>query len=760
MRDDGVDHDEIERLAKIGSWVRDLEAGTLSWSRELRRIFGIDEDAPASFELLLSRMHPEDRAYMQREFGTLERRLDVDLIHCLRLVDGTEKYLHAKGRVVMGPNGRPARVLGTMQDITERVRADQEHERLLARLREREEILRHAVGVADLGIFVHDQVHETIYWSPEYRQLSGWGPDEDVSLPAAVEAIHPEDRPRVVASIVKAHDPKGDGVWRSEHRIVRRDGDERWIVGRSQTFFEGAGAERRPVRTIGVTFDVTERRRTEEILRQKDQAIATAVNGIAMADATGRITYVNAAFVQMFGLASEAEAIGKVAADFTDPDAARELLETLARTGSYSGELDAVRKDETRFPILLVATVSRDATGAIKGLIGSFVDVGDARKLRAQLAQAQKMEAIGRLAGGVAHDFNNLLTVIKGNIDLALMKPGPEHPGKSELVDAARAVESAGSLTQQLLAFSRKQVIAPRFLDLNAVIRDVAKMLQRLLGEDIEMRTSLHRDLWTVRFDPAQSEQILVNLAVNARDAMPRGGRLFVETTNVHLDAEYASRHTDCQPGDYVMLAVSDTGTGMTEDVRANVFEPFFTTKDPGSGTGLGLAMVYGAVSQNGGRIEVYSEVGAGTTFKVYLPRAEGTPAARPAIPTGPLLGGSEVIALVEDDASVRKVAARVLEGCGYHVHAFETPASALEAFRGGLRVDLVLTDVVMPGMNGKELARAVQEIAPKTRVLFTSGYTANVIVHHSVLADGIEFLPKPYSVDALTRRVRDVLDK
>ena len=327
----------------------------------------------------------------------------------------------------------------------------------------------------------------------------------------------------------------------------------RWIVGRSQTFFEGEGAERRPVRTIGVTFDMTERRRTEESLRQKDQAIATAVNGIVMADATGRITYVNAAFVQMFGLASEAEAIGKVAADFTDPDAAREALETLARTGSYSGELDAVRKDGTRFPILLVATVSRDATGAIKGLIGSFVDVGDAKKLRAQLAQAQKMEAIGRLAGGVAHDFNNLLTVIKGNIDLALMKPGPEHPGKSELVDAARAVESAGSLTQQLLAFSRKQVIAPRILDLNAVIRDVAKMLQRLLGEDIEMRTSLHRDLWTVRFDPAQSEQILVNLAVNARDAMPRGGTLLIRAA--------------IDDAAWLRLEVRDEGVGMTPEV-------------------------------------------------------------------------------------------------------------------------------------------------------------------------------------------------
>ena len=371
------------------------------------------------------------------------------------------------------------------------------------------------------------------------------------------------------------------------------------------------------------------------------------------------------------------------------------------------------------------------------------------------------MEAIGRLAEGVAHDFNNILTAVMGNISLSLMKLSPSDPVSGFLGEANRAAERAATLTQQLLVFSRKQIIEPKVLDLNILIADLNKMLIRLIGEDIDLKTVPGGDLGPVKVDAGQVEQILVNLAVNARDAMPDGGTLLIETANADLDEAYCARHPYVRPGRYVMLAVSDTGHGMSEEVRKQIFEPFFTTKPKGTGTGLGLATIYGVVKQSDGSIEVYSEVGKGTTFKIYLPRVEGE-AARPReldLAMEPP-AGSETVLLVEDEEIVRNLCVRFLKSSGYRVlqasHGDEAMALAKEHKN---RIDLLMTDVVMPGMNGRELADRLTRIHPETRVLFASGYTNDAIVHHGVLDEGVSFIGKPYSLSALAKKVREVLD-
>jgi signal transduction histidine kinase/CheY-like chemotaxis protein len=398
--------------------------------------------------------------------------------------------------------------------------------------------------------------------------------------------------------------------------------------------------------------------------------------------------------------------------------------------------------------------------------IGAVQDVSDRkaaeerlRILEAQLIHSQKIESIGRLAGGIAHDFNNLLTVISGGLELTLADLPADHRDREPLAAAANAAQSAAALTRQLLAFSRKEVITPKVLDLNAIIERVEKMILRLVGEDIAVSTVCAKDLARIRFDPAQVEQIIVNLAVNARDAMPGGGRLTIETSNVHLGAEYAVRHLDVKPGDYVLLAVSDDGAGMSDDVRSHLFEPFFTTKEAGKGTGLGLAMVYGAVKQNGGRIEVYSEPGRGTTFKIYLPAQSGAQDALPQTPSLPAARSTSIL-LVEDDARVRVFAQNALTRLGHTVHAYsngEDAVAAVSALHPAPQV--LITDIVLPGMNGRVLAERVASTLPTIRVLFASGYTQNAIVTQGVLEDGIEFLAKPYSVEQLARRIAELVN-
>ena len=626
-------------------------------------------------------------------------------------------------------------------------------------MRDDDERLRQAVRVGNIGIFDHDHEADLIYWSPELRDMYGWHADEPATLPKILSHVHPDELERVVAAVAKSHDPDGDGAFDLEHRIVDRAGRLRWLLMRSRTHF-GPPEARRPIRTIGAVQDVTERRTAEDSARVLDTVLSSSVQAIAIADSHGTLTFANAALRRLWGYSDGEVLLGRSLFDLLKaaevPAAA--LSEIKDHRLQYF-EMPATRVDGSRFYLRVTVEASSDANGVRPQVLVTCLDITDRKRLESQLLQAQKMESVGRLAGGIAHDFNNLLTVISGGLHLSMASLSPDHPSRVYLTDVTEAAQSAAALTRRLLAFSRKELIAPKVLDLNEVLLRAEKMIVRLIGEDVHLRTVSGTDLAPICFDPGQVEQILINLAVNARDAMPNGGQLTIETSNVWLDEEYAARHVDVRPGAYVRLSVSDDGVGMTDEVRAHLFEPFFTTKEAGKGTGLGLAMVYGAVQQNGGRIEVHSELGHGTTFDIYLPAATGSP-QRPSLRSPVAVEKrNATILLVEDDARVRLLAKNVLSSQGYDIHAFGGGNEALRALSSLTPApNLLITDVIMPGINGLVLAERITEALPEIRVLFVSGYTQNVVLDRGTLKNGIEFLAKPYSIEKLTLRVREIL--
>lgn len=396
------------------------------------------------------------------------------------------------------------------------------------------------------------------------------------------------------------------------------------------------------------------------------------------------------------------------------------------------------------------------------GWQGVIVDITKTKAMEEQLRQSQKLESVGRLAGGIAHDFNNMLTAINGYSDLTLRRLKPDDPLRQNIGEIKRAGERSATLTNQLLAFSRKQMLKPEVLYFNRIIADTAMMLQRLIGENIELVTVLNPDAGPIEVDPGQLTQVIMNLAVNARDAMPQGGKLTLETDNIYLDEDYARRHVSVVPGEYVMLAVSDTGNGMDVETQAHIFEPFFTTKAVGKGTGLGLATVYGIVKQSGGNIWVYSEAGHGTTFKIYLPRvaSQQVETAESKADLDELPKGAETILLVEDEQMVRSLTCHILELCGYTVLEAQNGIEASAVCeKSECKIDMLMTDVVMPLMGGRELAERLAQTHPQLRVLFTSGYTDDAIVRHGVIETGTNFIQKPFTPNALAHKVREVLD-
>ncbi len=411
----------------------------------------------------------------------------------------------------------------------------------------------------------------------------------------------------------------------------------------------------------------------------------------------------------------------------------------------------------------IVATSVKDKDGNITAALELVIPITERKKLEAQLRQAQKMEAIGQLAGGIAHDFNNALTLIKTCSELTLFDLKESDPLREKIEMILEATNRSADLAHRLLAFSRRQVMEMKVLDLNNLLKDLNKMLHRVIGEDIELVNVLAEDLGRVKVDPGQVEQVVLNLALNAKDAMPRGGKLTIETANVELDETYSRTHVDVIPGRYVMLAVSDTGIGMTPEIKNRLFEPFFTTKEKGKGTGLGLAMVYGIVKQSGGNIWVYSEAGMGTTFKVYLPRVDEPleEKKKRKLSEGKLPRGGETVLAVEDNKDVRRLAAQILKRQGYRVLEAANGGEALLVC-GKLKeeIHLLLTDVVMPGMSGQELAQRLSVLRPEMKILYMSGYSDDSIASYGILNEKVGFIPKPFSLEALVNRVREVLDK
>jgi len=518
-----------------------------------------------------------------------------------------------------------------------------------------------------------------------------------------------------------------------------------------------------------MVLEVRHRRTAGDLrsLTSRTDAILAAVPDIIVeVDADKVYTWVNQAGLEFFG----DDVLGKEAAHYFEGE-----QETYQRVQPiFNGAEDIVyveswqrRRDGEKRLLAWWCRVLKDDRGSVTGALSSARDITELRRaeetLRSteeQLRQAQKLEAIGQLAGGVAHDFNNILMAIKGYCQLMEAEMREDDPLAKDLAQIESCADRAAGLTRQLLAFSRKQTLQPEVLDLNALVKNLDKMLRRLIGEDVDLVTALAGGLGRVKADPGQVEQVIMNLAVNARDAMPQGGKLIIETANVHLDEEYAREHVSVVPGPHVMLAVTDTGSGMDEETRSKIFEPFFTTKGKDKGTGLGLSTVYGIVKQSGGNIWVYSEPGKGTSFKVYLPREEATLLSQARRKVKVACGGGELVLAVEDEATVRDLFQRMLEKLGYRVEVAANGGEALIAVEEeGLRPDLLVTDVVMPGMSGKVLAERIHRAMPGLKVLYTSGYTDNAIAHHGVLDPGTPFIQKPFNMDDLAAKVREVLD-
>jgi two-component system cell cycle sensor histidine kinase/response regulator CckA len=626
-------------------------------------------------------------------------------------------------------------------------------------LRRSEERMRVAMEAARIGLWNWDVIHDEHTWSERGKALLGLASDSPANFHVLMNSIHPEDRDKMRAEINSAIQEKRD--YSLQFRALWPDGSIHWQAAKGRVFYDDGG---RTTRMTGITMDIHERKLAEERLRLQAAALEATANAIVITDRQGMILWTNPAFTELTGYAAE-EAFGHsprfLSSGKHDHAFYKKLWQEITTGNTWQGEIVNRRKDGTLYTEEMTITPVHASGGEITHFVAIKQDVTKRKLLEDQFRQSQKMEAVGRLAGGVAHDFNNALAVITSYAELLQMKMPPDEPLRKHVQQVLKASDRAASLTRQLLAFSRKQTIEPSVLDLNSIVTEVDKMLRRLIGEDIELSFKNGSDLKCVKADRGQVEQILMNLAVNARDAMPDGGKLLIETANVELDEIYVRQHPYAKTGRYVMLSVSDTGCGMNKEVQAHIFDPFFTTKDVGKGTGPGLSTVYGIVKQSDGHISVYSEVGKGAAFRIYFPEV-------PAVVDSPgtesvvnlLPSGTETILLVEDEDSLREVTRDFLQNGGYEVLEADSGESALELtkqYQG--RLDLLLTDVIMPGISGRQLADQLVPSRPEMKILFMSGYTQELVGHHGVLTPETVLLEKPFGVESLLTKIREVLD-
>jgi PAS domain S-box-containing protein len=654
-------------------------------------------------------------------------------------------------------NGTPVAVEGIARDISERRRAEED-------LRRTQESLTKAQEIAHLGSWDWDIVANELRWSDEIFRIFGLQPQGfGATYEAFLERVHPEDRDPVQRAVEASL--AGERPYSIEHRVVRPDGSERIVHEQAEVSFDGEG---RPVRMLGTVLDITERKRAELALVETSQTLEAIVHAspaaIVAIDVEGDVVLWNPAAAELFGWSAD-EVIGRPLPVIPEDrlQEFREHRERCLRGATVTGlETRHRRKDGSSVDVILSAAPLRRAEGAIAGLVALVMDVTRARQLEEQLRQSQKMEVVGQLAGGLAHDFNNLLTVIQSYAQLLLERARNGDPMRASLVEIDAAARSAATLTRQLLAFASRQFLHPQVVDLNVVVQDVEGMLRRVIPESIRLVTDLEPRLGAVSADPGQMEQVLLNLCLNARDAMPEGGELLVATRNVDARDEALSLERG-QPGPEVLLLVADTGCGMDEETKGRIFEPFFTTKPVGKGAGLGLAVVYGIVKQSGGEIAVTSSPGGGTTFAIRLARVEEGPLP----PTSPetwsgdvSLTGSETILLVEDHAGVREVCRHTLSDRGYTVLEARDGNEALAILGDrAVRVDIVVSDLVMPQMGGRELTRRAVELRPEIAVLLLSGYEEEAVGSPGAFELSVPRLLKPFTPEALARNVREALD-
>ncbi len=679
-----------------------------------------------------------------------------------------------------GPNGEPTGFQGIARDVTEKIKAERS-------IQDREKHLRLITdNIRDI-IWTMDFHLQWTYLSPSVLRMTGFSPEEVMKIP--LKAMVPSETYAFLERILQVELSRETGepipdeqrTTTFEMPLMHKNGKPLWVEISADFSRDENG---KPLEIVGVTRDISERKKAEEALKESEKRYRMIIENmhevVWTMDMNLQYTYFSPSCLFLTG--HRPEELMKLRIDqVVTPEsvalAAKEFSQQLEMESSdimadphriITIEQEVYHKNGGTIVLEVTATFTRDENGKAAGLLMAGRDItarkkaeAEKDKLEEQLMQAQKMEIVGRLAGGVAHDFNNMLSVILGYADLAKMRLARQHPVLMDIAEIEKAAIRSRDITNQLLAFSRKQIIEPKIIDLNDLVTHTQKALIRLIGEDIVLKVSLEQNLWSIKFDPSQVEQILINLAVNARDAMPDGGSLTIETANLMFDALYCENHAGFTPGDYVRLSFSDNGMGMNNETLQHIFEPFFTTKQVGKGTGLGLSTVYGIVKQNSGLINVYSEPDHGTTFSIYVPRTSEERVVHDQSAEEPERAGTGNILLVEDDAMVLQITKGMLESIGYKVMTALNPLDALSLCRDpATRIDLVVSDVVMPGLSGKDLRDRLVDIRPDIKVLFMSGYTADVIAHHGILEEGVHFLQKPFTIKSLSGKVRDLMAK
>ncbi len=665
--------------------------------------------------------------------------------------DGVKYWEYVSITPIFDEEGIPTKIVKVGEDITERKNIEREKELYSLLLQNSQDLIALATVEGKL-----------LFVNPAGRKLLGLSPDEDISR-LKISDFHAAGRDR------KALEDEMKTVWKvgyyTGERLVKQRKTGCLIPVRVTDFLVKDPETGRPLAMATIQTDISEQKKAETELLRLASAVEQSHEPIIITNLEGDIEYVNAAFEKITGYHRD-EVLGKNPRILKSGKQNRELYESLWNTISsgdvWKGELINRRKDGSLYVAEAIILPIKNNEGELINYIAVEKDITNVKRLEEEFRQAQKMEAVGRLAGGVAHDFNNLLTVINGYANLLLQNISPQDSVYKKILQIQKAGERAARLTSQLLAFSRKQVVQPKILNINDVLEDLSKMLKRLLGEDILLSIRTDPHLADIRIDPGQLEQIIMNLAINARDAMPTGGHLHIETVNMRLDQAFVENHLGSHAGNYVYLAVSDTGTGMSKEVLSHIFEPFFTTKTAGKGTGLGLSTVYGIVKQCQGFVEVNSEPGNGTTFKIYFPAAEGK--KRTTAPGGEnskeLQKGSETILIVEDEDSVRDLAVTILREHGYHILDAPLADEALSLVRREkCHIDLLLTDMIMPRMNGRDLAQKICDYYPQIKVVYMSGYTDNALLAHKEGEPEVTFIHKPFSPIQLVKTIRSVLD-
>jgi PAS domain S-box-containing protein len=662
--------------------------------------------------------------------------------------DGGVEWLEWEVRPWYKADGGIGGLIMFTQVITER-------KRIAEALRESEERFKSAMTRSPIGMAIVGSDGRFLEVNRALANIVGYEPEHLVTVDFQ-SITHPDDLQVDLEYVRKTLTREIEG-YQLEKRYIHRDGRVLWIQLNVSAVFDELGKHRHFISQIQ---DITERKRSDARLRR---LLASPILGIAFGQADGRVTDANDEYLRIVGYTREELGAGKINFyNLTPPEYQQQnfqALSEIAATGTARPwELELFRKDGTRIPVLLgVSSLDQERTQDV----AFAFDLSERRALEHRLQHAQKMEAVGRLAAGVAHDFNNVLGAISMCCDLLRDDLTPGHPGLDEVTEIRKAAERAIALTRQLLAFSRQQVLEPRVLDVNGLVKNLDKLLRRLLGDDVALSMQLGAMACTVKADAGQLEQVIMNLAVNARDAMPQGGALSIETGITRFDQPYAVGNDNAlAPGSYVCIAVSDDGVGMDDATKARLFEPFFTTKEVGKGTGLGLSTVYGIVRQSGGVVDVTSSPGEGARFRVFLPLVNETVASIPPTGVPESVGGRETLLLVEDDAAIRQATRKILVRLGYKVLEADGPAAALQTGRVYVGpIDLVLTDVVMPGSNGRAVAEELRALRPKLRILFMSGHTDDVEIREGTLGPRSAFVQKPFSGPTLAHKLRALLD-